>query len=306
MAKEVGIQKVQDFWGTEACGSQFIRDFIDERDFFAQYRQFRYRTEWHIPSFASFDSARDQSVLEIGCGNGADGVMFALHGAHYTGVDLTEAAVEATKRHFAVMGLAGDFRVENAEQLSFADNTFDVVYSYGVIHHTPDPEKALREIYRVLKPGGRALMMLYHQHSFNYYVRVLGYMRLRVLWTIISRYRRQKEDQSRAEAARLSGVRGNTSKLVWGMHYENFLREGWDYLKPKSFVHRCTDGPECPYAYTYSKREAGKLFAAFQRVCMRVGHFPLRKTSGGRLIPFKVEEFLAGRVGWHLLISAWK
>lgn len=300
------MQPVREFWKSEACGSQFVQHFIDDQDFFAQYRQFRYHTEWHLPSFARFDTARDKSVLEIGCGNGADGVMFAKHGARYTGVDLTEAAVEATARHFAVMGLTGEFRVENAEQLSFADNSFDIVYSYGVIHHTPDPEKALQEIYRVLKPGGQAMIMLYHKQSFNYYVRVLGYMRLRVLWTIISRYGRRHEDRSSAQEEQSSGVRGNASELVRELHYENYLREGWNYLRASKFVHRCTDGPECPYAYTYSKREASELCAPFRRVSMRVGHFPLRKYAGGRLIPLKVEELLAARIGWHLLITAWK
>src|SRR6185503_17179971 len=100
-----------------------------------------------------FASARGKSVLEIGCGNGADGTMFASNGADYTGVDLTEEAVEATRAHFEALGLNGRFQRENAEHLSFADNTFDVVYSHGVLHHTPHPETAFREVHRVLKPG---------------------------------------------------------------------------------------------------------------------------------------------------------
>src|SRR6266446_6662363 len=116
-----GLQEVRAFWGTEACGTHFIQRFTDERDFFSKYREFRYRTEWHIPAFASFAEAAGKHVLEIGCGNGADGVMFATRGAHYTGVDLTPEAVDATKRHFAVQGLTGRFRLENAEQLGFPD-----------------------------------------------------------------------------------------------------------------------------------------------------------------------------------------
>ena len=200
-----GLQEVRAFWSTEACGTHFIQRFTDEHDFFSKYREFRYRTEWHIPAFASFAQAKGKRVLEIGCGNGADGVMFTSHGAHYTGVDLTPQAVDATRRHFAAEGLDGQFRLEDAERLSFADDSFDIVYSYGVLHHTPAPQRAVHEVYRVLKPGGVALVMLYHRHSFNYYVRILGYMRARVLLKIVSRLGRSKADRNRSAAGQLVG-----------------------------------------------------------------------------------------------------
>ena len=75
-----GLQEVRAFWSTEACGTHFIQRFTDEHDFFSKYREFRYRTEWHIPAFASFAQAKGKRVLEIGCGNGADGVMFTSDG----------------------------------------------------------------------------------------------------------------------------------------------------------------------------------------------------------------------------------
>jgi len=300
-----GLQRVAEFWNTEACGTHFVRDFADERDFFTRYRDFRYRTEWHIPAFACFEQARGRQVLEIGCGNGADGAMFAMQGAHYTGVDLTPEAVDATRRHFAIEGLEGTFRRENAELLSFADASFDVVYSYGVLHHSPAPERTVREVHRVLKPGGLALIMLYHKHSFNYYARILGYMRARVLLRIALRAGRLQTDRSHAMEG-LAGVRGNASAKVWEIHYQNFLRQGWRYLQARNFVHHCTDGPECPYAYTYSRNEAAELFASFRTIDMKVAHFPLNKYPGGRSLPRSVEQWLAARMGWHLLIRATK
>jgi len=186
------------FWDTEACGTHFVTHYSNDRDFFSKYREFRYRTEWHIPEFAEFAEAAGKRVLEIGCGNGTDGVMFALNGADYTGVDLTAEAVEATRRHFAVEGLRAVFRQENSERLSFANNSFDIVYSFGVLHHTPIPEQAVAEVYRVLKPGGTARIMLYHRHSFNYYVRILGYMRTRMLLKVASRFRQWEADRRRA------------------------------------------------------------------------------------------------------------
>src|SRR5205085_8502598 len=204
MSKQT-VELVAAFWNTEACGTQFVESFRDERDFFAQYRRFRYETEWHIPEFVPFAEMRGRKVLEIGCGNGADGVMFAAAGADYTGVDLTEAAVAATRRHFAVMNLPGQFRTADAERLDFPAESFDVVYSYGVLHHTPEPARAVREVHRVLKAGGRAYVMLYHRHSFNYYARILGYMRARVLLRILRRAGRWAADRQAAHDKALAG-----------------------------------------------------------------------------------------------------
>lgn len=306
MKSEQTVEQVAAFWNTEACGTQFVAGARDERDFYAQYRRFRYETEWHIPEFVPFAEMRGRHVLEIGCGNGADGVMFAQHGADYTGVDLTESAVAATREHFAVLNLPGEFRLANAERLDFANESFDVVYSYGVLHHTPEPARAIREVYRVLKPGGHAYVMLYHRHSFNYYARILGLMRARVLLRILARAGHWATDRQAARAKELAGVRGNERPEVWALHYENFLRTGWRYLRARNFVHHCTDGPECPYAYVYSRRDARRLFADFKTVGFRVAHFPLRKYAFARALPFALERFLAARFGWYLLIEAVK
>src|SRR5215831_16751936 len=109
------LDEVHDYWNAEACGTHFVAEKENRREFFRQFREFRYKTEWHIPLLVPFAEGKGKSVLEIGCGNGADGVNFALNGARYTGVDLTEEAVRSTAEHFEVMGLAGTFQRENAE-----------------------------------------------------------------------------------------------------------------------------------------------------------------------------------------------
>src|SRR5438067_2027742 len=162
MRAEGQLSDVEAFWGTEACGTHFVPEASDLADFYEKFREQRYRTEWHIPLLVPFAEAKGKSVLEIGIGNGADAVMFALNGARYTGVDLTETALEATRRHFDILSLTGTFLRENAESLSFADESFDWVYSHGVLHHTPNTQKAIDEVWRVLKPDGRAIIMLYH------------------------------------------------------------------------------------------------------------------------------------------------
>lgn len=298
---EPEISEVKSFWNTEACGTHFVEDAVDEKDFFEKFRAYRYRTEWHIPLLVPFAESRGKQVLEIGTGNGAEGVMFASHGAQYTGVDLTEAALEATRRHFAVMGLTGRFQRENAEHLSFADESFDWVFSHGVLHHTPNTQAAINEVCRVLKPGGRAIIMLYHKRSFNYYIRIMTYMRLRVLFKVLSRAGRWNRDRQ-AAANPLRGVRGNQDRQIWSIHYQNFLREGWRYLRAGNFVHHCTDGPECPVAYAFTRAEAAALFYNFRNVRTTVAHLPLKKYHQG--IPFGLEKFLARRIGWYLFIFA--
>jgi ubiquinone/menaquinone biosynthesis C-methylase UbiE len=298
------ISEVKSFWNTEACGTHFVHNAVDEKDFFDKFREYRYRTEWHIPLLVPFAESKGKQVLEIGTGNGADGVMFALNGAHYTGVDLTEAALEATRKHFAVMGLTGKFQKENAEQLSFSDESFDRVFSHGVLHHTPNTQAAINEVYRVLKPGGRVISMLYHKRSFNYYIRIMTYMRLRVLFKVLSRVGRWNRDRQEAATDSLQGIRGNRDRHVWEIHYHNFLRKGWNYFKAGNFVHHCTDGPECPVAYAFTRAEAMALFSKFSNVHTTVAHLPLRRYYKG--IPFGVEKFLAHKMGWYLFIFAHK
>ena len=304
MKTDSSVSAVHAFWNTEACGTHFVEQAADEREFFEKYREYRYRTEWHLPVLVPFAEAKGKKVLEIGTGNGADGVMFAMNGAEYTGADLTDAALEATRRHFAVMGLSGTFQKENAEQLSFASESFDWVFSHGVLHHTPNTQRAIDEVYRVLKPEGRAIIMLYHKRSFNYCARIMGYMRLRVLLTILARAGRWKRDRQESSKTVIQGLRGNQDRRIWDIHYQYFLQRGWGYLRAKNFVHHCTDGPECPVAYAFTKTEVQQLFSRFRDVRTTVAHFPLRRYSAK--IPFGVEKFLARGMGWYLFVFARK
>jgi ubiquinone/menaquinone biosynthesis C-methylase UbiE len=300
------LSEVRSFWNVEGCGTQFVPEKKHSKEFYEKFRAFRYETEWHIPLLVPFAESRDRTVLEIGCGNGADGAMFASHGAIYTGVDLTEEAVESTRAHFNVLGLDGTFQIENAESLSFPDNSFDIVYSHGVLHHTVNPQQAIREVYRVLKPGGKAYVMLYHKNSFNYYIRVMGYMRARALATILPKFWRWKRDRAVLAHEPLVGVRGNKGAGVYQLHYKNFLKEGWSYFRPSNFVHHSTDGPECPFAYAYTREEARKLFSQFSDYSTAVAHFPLRKYGLTHKAVMPVERFIASRIGWYLFIYATK
>jgi ubiquinone/menaquinone biosynthesis C-methylase UbiE len=107
-------------------------------------------------------------LLEVGCSMGTDLLQLARLGFQVTGIDLTTAGIKLAQQRFTMYGLTADLHVDDAENLSFDNETFDVVYSFGVLHHTPNTEESVKEIWRVLRKGGTAVVMLYHRHSLNY------------------------------------------------------------------------------------------------------------------------------------------
>lgn len=158
------LQQVQEFWDADSCGESLYLRSLDRAGYLAQSRR-RYELEPFIPSFANARETGGRRVLEIGVGLGADHQLFAEAGAHLSGVDLTARSVHHVRRRFAAVGLRSALGVADAEHLPFSDGTFDLVYSWGVLHHTPDTESAVREVRRVLRPGGKAKVMIYHRRS---------------------------------------------------------------------------------------------------------------------------------------------
>jgi SAM-dependent methyltransferase len=288
-------ERVRAFWQAHPCGTKFSDAEIGTPEFFDRVEAHRYTKEWHIPDAADFSGARGLSVLEIGCGLGTDGAQFAKAGARYTGVDLTEAAIDLARRRFEISGWPGKFQVADAENLDFADASFDRVYSHGVLHHTPDTARAISEIHRVLKPGGQAIVMLYHRGSYNYRIGI------RVL--------------RRAGAGLLKSERG--IKIVHRLTGEPLesLREHAGLLTGKNdgqassdeFLSQSTDGAGNPLARVYSRREARELFKDFREVELRAYFLNKRFIPLlGNLLPRSIESALASRWGWHLWIYATK
>lgn len=157
---------VRKHWEVDPCGSRGIQG-ADRRAFFEQLTRERYAQDHFIPEFARFSRGRDRDVLEIGVGAGTDFLQWVEHGARATGVDLTEAGVALTKERLALAGLSADVRQGDAEKLPFEDGSFDIVYSYGVLHHSPNTARAIAEVHRVLRPGGTALIMIYRVPSWT-------------------------------------------------------------------------------------------------------------------------------------------
>ena len=129
----------------------------------------RYSQFYYLLKDAEFKEHKGEKVLEIGCGVGMDSLEYAKNGALVYGIDLTDSAIKLTKERFKLNNLKGDFKTMDAENLKFEDNTFDFVYSCGVLHHTPNTEKAIKEIKRVLKPDRNAVIGLYAK-GWMYYI----------------------------------------------------------------------------------------------------------------------------------------
>jgi ubiquinone/menaquinone biosynthesis C-methylase UbiE len=155
---------VKDHWESEPCGTRGM-DPLERRRFFDQIEQERYALEPYIRTFARFEEGRGRRVLEVGVGAGTDFMQWVRAGAIATGVDLTETGVALTRERLELEGLVADVRTGDAEALPFPDSTFDLVYSYGVLHHSPDTSAAVREVHRVLRPGGVARVMIYNSTS---------------------------------------------------------------------------------------------------------------------------------------------
>ena len=158
-------QQVHDFWDAAACGEKLYLDGTDRAGYERQAR-IRYELEPYIPGFADFAGAKGLRILEIGVGLGADHQRFAEAGAELYGVDLTARAIEHTRQRLAAFGLSSVLATGDAEHLALPDEWFDRVYSWGVLHHSPDTPQAVREVWRVLKSGGGgASVMIYHRWS---------------------------------------------------------------------------------------------------------------------------------------------
>jgi SAM-dependent methyltransferase len=288
-------ERVRAFWQAHPCGTKFSDAEIGTREFFERVEAHRYAKEWHIPAAAGFDATRGLRVLEIGCGMGTDGAQFAAAGADYTGIDLTDAAIELARKKFEFSGLSGEFRVADAENLDFSDESFDLVYSHGVLHHTPETARAVREMHRVLKPGGRAMVMLYHRGSYNYRIgiRVLRRAGARLLKSesgikIVNRLTGEPLDSLREHARLLMAGRNGS-------------------LASDEFLSQSTDGAGNPLARVYSRREARELFRDFSKVDLRAYFLNKRFIPLiGNLLPRSIESSLASRWGWHLWIYAQK
>ena len=261
--------RAREQWGQDPCGAVYDREHeLGTREFFDEVERYRYKeyAPW-MPRVMEFEKFRGARLLEVGCGMGTDLLQFARGGARCTGVDLTPRSIEITRRRFKLYGADGNFMISDGERLPFRSESFDVVYSNGVLHHTPDTAGSIREVHRVLRPGGTARIMLYHRNSLNYWVEIV--LRRGVLGLEFLRGRSAEEIMSR--------------------------------------VIEFSDSNARPLVKVYSRKQVRELFGLFKDVRVEVEQLmrsELRFLSP--LVSDSMFDRLCKSIGWNVIITAKK
>lgn len=166
------INSVKNFWNARPCNIRHSMSPINTKEYFDEVEKRKYFVEPHIPEFAQFSNWKNKKVLEIGCGIGTDAVNFARAGAIYTGIELSEKSLEITKKRFDTFNLKGKFYCGNAEDISeiLPNDTYDLIYSFGVIHHTVNPSKVISSIKKYMHQDSLFKLMLYAKNSWKNYM----------------------------------------------------------------------------------------------------------------------------------------
>jgi 2-polyprenyl-3-methyl-5-hydroxy-6-metoxy-1,4-benzoquinol methylase len=165
------IADVQRYWDARPCNIRHSEKAVGSREYFDEVEARKYFVEPHIPAFADFERWRGKRVLEVGCGIGTDSINFARAGAQLTAVDLSTESLRIAAERADVMGVADriEFIQANAEELTakLTGEPYDLVYSFGVVHHTPRPNLALTAMRAFTVPGGTLKLMVYHRRSWK-------------------------------------------------------------------------------------------------------------------------------------------
>jgi len=261
--------RAREQWSQDPCGAEYDREHeLGTREFFDEVERYRYKeyAPW-MPRLMEFEKFRGAKLLEVGCGMGTDLLQFARGGARCTGIDLTPRSIKISKHRFRLYGADGNFMISDGERLPFRSDSFDVVYSNGVLHHTPDTAASVREVHRVLRPGGVAKIMLYHRNSLNYWLEIV--LRRGVLG--------------------LEFLRGRSAEDIM------------------SRVIEFSDHDARPLVKVYSRKQVRELFGMFQDVKVDVEQLmrnELRFLSP--LVSDAMFGKLRKKIGWNVIVTAKK
>jgi len=270
---DVEISRVRDYWDARPCNLRHSPAPVGTKDYFDQVEARKYFVEPHIPGFAEFERWRGKKVLEIGCGIGTDTINFARHGATVTTVDLSERSIELARKRAAVFGVERQiqFYGGNAEELTqfVPVESYDLIYSFGVIHHTPHPRKVLEQLKEYTRPGTTVKIMVYHRRSY------------RVAWIMLA--------EGRGQFWKLADLVAKNSEAQTGcpVTYTYTRGEGRKLLELHGF--HVTD-VRVEHIFPYLIRD----YVEYRYV----------KKLYFRWLPQGLFRVLERQFGWHLLLSA--
>lgn len=285
-------QQVREHWDRQPCDSELSAREPHSRDFYLEVERQRYALQPHIIECQSWIEWRGKRVLEVGAGIGTDARRLIRAGASYVGINIDRGSTEATARALRMFALPGVALQRDAQALDFSAGAFDAVYSFGVLQHIPQVERAMAEIRRVLAPGGELLVMVYNRTSINYAleIRILRRLGLRLLAV----------PGMIGLLARLGLPRAKLER-----HRE--LHRERPRMSSEEWLSRNTNGPDYPYCRVYSAREATELLSGFEILRHEVRFFDHRHWGVlGRLLPIWLRNALGRRWGWHRILHARK
>lgn len=284
--------EVKAYLDNKPCDSETSSMDPGAKEYYLEIEQERYNHQSHILEILSKIDWRTKRVLEVGTGVGTDARKIIKYGADYTGVNIDQGSAKATAKAFDVFRLKGKVIECSATELCFEDECFDIVYSFGVLHHIPEVGKSVSEIYRILKPGGELIIMLYNRASINYYIEIM-FLRKIIL--------------------RLLSLPGIVDLFRFlGLPKEKLQRHIEIYrashsMDNKEWLSRNTDGPDNPYSCVYGKKEVEELFHDFKVESNTVYFFDYRHWGFlGKMLPRRVVNLLGRYWGWHRVVYAVK
>ena len=259
------LKKIKDYWERSPIFDYEVKEEKFSKVYYEKVDDIYFNNN-------NFDDCRDKTVLEIGCGAGPAVRRYARSGARTFAVDLTKISVERTHKSLKLLNLKGNVLQSDAAFLPFKDNSFDYVLSFGVLHHIPSTEEGLKEVHRVLKPGGKALIALYYRHILLRNMLLFGLFR----WVLRS----------------FLSAPGERTGLQFADTPEEFVR--------------MYDGPDNPIGRVYSKDEMNNLFSAFKIVNMEQHGAPIRFLFGSKYMPTFLHKLIDRYFGLCLCIEAEK
>jgi 2-polyprenyl-3-methyl-5-hydroxy-6-metoxy-1,4-benzoquinol methylase len=270
---ERSVLDVQRYWDARPCNVRHSTKPVGSREYFDEVEARKYFVEPHIPAFADFGSWDGKRVLEVGCGIGTDSINFARAGAELTAVDLSPESLRIARQRAEVMDVGGRIRFvqANAEELgsTLIGERYDLVYSFGVVHHTPHPDSALAEIRKLTAPGGRLKLMIYHRRSWK------------VLRTVAL------EGKGRFWKAAELVARHSEAQTGCPVTFTYTRREARDFVERHGFRVRRLD---VDHIFPYRVRD----YVEYRYV----------KEPLFRVLPVPFFRAFERRFGWHVLIDA--
>lgn len=275
-------RRIRYWWNSSPCCSKVASAPAGTKEFYEQVDLYKDTYEPFTDQIADYGRWKGKRVLEIGCGLGKDFSRFISAGAKATAIDMSNRSLALTAKRLAIFGLKGNLCLADAESLPFKDNVFDLVFSWGVLHHTPDTQKAINEIHRCLNSDcGKIIIMLYNKHS-------LKNMQIILLYTIIKFNLADK-------IKRIS--------LPWKRYnqFKNLLSK-YGSLDKEQILPSFTDGFGNPLSKVYSSGEILKMFLKFKNI--NICAYESKDSSFAKIFDFF--KTLEKNFGWFIVITAEK